>query len=51
MENPKGVSYFIKKELPQLNFALIFLVFLFFFAKNTEGIFETHATSLLVTHA
>ena len=28
MENPKGVSYFIKKELPQLNFALIFLCLL-----------------------
>jgi len=33
MENPKGVSH-------QLNFALIFLVFLFFFAKNTEQLKE-----------
>ena len=34
--NSKGVSYFIKKELPQLNFALIFSYFVL--CENTEGI-------------
>jgi len=34
MENPKGVSYFIKKELPQLNFALIFLCLFVLFCEK-----------------
>ena len=49
MENPKGVSYFIKKELPQLNFALIFLVFCSFLRKILKE-YSKHMRDFIVSY-